>query len=322
MTRQQIIDALAGYRRPGSPNFEYHFRYLPDRVLKKRNAKALVGILQDPSLPAKVRDHAAGVLGEIGHRAAAPALIEALEETRTRRGAAFALGRMKIGKARSRLRELRDKVPVARWAYSQLGPADNVKEIVDDLCDGALRYIRKTLEGLAGPKRRKVMDQIVRRLRNSLPMGDSHLRSYATALSVFPHPKAPELLASILAKSWEDMGERVGRRKKKACCGCTHMRTLRALKLNPSAKTVQNLVQTVTNRYQRHAPLALERLAELDGGGLTDKQIAAMLKKSAAIKDPQGRHVLPQVIRFAARYGGAECQKALAKLCKGSSSGR
>ena len=322
MTKREIIDVLADYGRPGSPNFEYHFRGLSDRVLKRRNAEALLAILQDSRLPAKVRDHAAGALGEIGHGAAASVLIEALGETETRRGAAFALGRMKVRKARARLKEWRQNVPVARWAYSQLGPADSVTDIVDGLCDGALRYIRETLEGLSEPVRRKVMDEIVRRLRDSLPEGDSHLRAYVTAFGVCPHSEAPELLASVLDKSWRDMGDRVGRRTKGVCCGCTHMRTLRALKTNPSVNAVPNLVATVTNRYQLHAPLALQRLAEFEGGGLSDKQIAEMLRKSAAIRDPQGRHTLPQVIRFVGRYGGPACLRTLKKLREEFTSGR
>ena len=34
MTRREIARALAKYRRPGSPNYEYHFRRLPAEILE------------------------------------------------------------------------------------------------------------------------------------------------------------------------------------------------------------------------------------------------------------------------------------------------
>ena len=46
-----------------------------------------------------------------------------------------------------------------------------------------------------------------------------------------------------------------------------------------------------------------------------------MLRKSAAIRDPEGRHALPQVIRFAGRYGGPACLRTLKKLREERGSG-
>jgi hypothetical protein len=91
-SRRAVAELLAGYRRPGSPIFAHHYRRLPAKVLKLENGDALLDILKDEGLPARVREHAAGALGQIGFRKAIPALIDALGSPKTRRGAATALG--------------------------------------------------------------------------------------------------------------------------------------------------------------------------------------------------------------------------------------
>jgi hypothetical protein len=314
-----MTDVLAAYRRPGSPNYGRHFVGLPDEVLQKRNVRALLGILGDESLPARVREYAAGALGEIGDRRAVGALIEALGEAGLRRGAATGLGRMKAREAAEALRELAPRVKAAHWALSQVAVPRTVEEAIEDLRTGQLRLIPRKLGSLPGPLRRKVEAGMVQRFAEALASGDDDLRWYVTALMHFEHPDAAALLARTLEDSWRQMGPTVGSRQKAACCGCLHHRTLRALKTNPSPDAVPNLVATVTNRYRRHAAMALKRLRELDGGGLSDGQIAGMLRKSAAIREPIGSEgenlrVLTQLIRFAGDYGGRACGRALGKL--------
>lgn len=121
MTRQELIAALAGYRRPGSPRYEHHFRKLPATVLRKRNVPALLAILSDTSLPPMVREHAAGALGETGDKRTVEPLIQALAETRLRRGVAVALGRMQAKAAARPLKGIAPRSQAAQWALSQLG---------------------------------------------------------------------------------------------------------------------------------------------------------------------------------------------------------
>ena len=63
----------------------------------------------------------------------------------------------------------------------------------------------------------------------------------------------------------------------------------------------------------------MKRLCELDGGGLSDNQIAEMVSENAAIKDRVGsktQHIraLRQFVRFAGDYGNAECRRMLQEL--------
>jgi hypothetical protein len=321
VTRREIARALAEYRRPGSPNYEYHFRRLPAEIVRKRNVRALVSILTDAGLPPLVREHAAGTLGEIGDERAVDPLVDALGDARLRRGAAVALGRMKAKAAAGALKALSAKVPAARWAFSQVGAAGSVEEAVDDMRSGQLRYISGKLASLPGELRKKVEQRIVRTLEADLERDGVDLRWQVTALGAFRHRGAPALLARTLKRAWRDMGPAVGSGSKKRCCGCLHARTLRALKVNPSTEAVPNLVETVTNHYQRHAAAALGRLRELDGGGLSDRQIARMVERSAAIAKPVGAHALAQVVRFAGDYGGAACRRKLESLAKRSPPG-
>lgn len=85
--RQSLVNALAAYRRPGTPVYAYHFRNLPKEVLQQENAAAPRAILQDDSLPPRVREHAAGALGELRDQCAVGMLTEALGRAKLRRGA-------------------------------------------------------------------------------------------------------------------------------------------------------------------------------------------------------------------------------------------
>lgn len=321
MARPDLINVLAKYRKPASPLYSHHFQHLPSEIIQKANVPALLKILIDTSLPAIVRENAAGALGEIGDDRAKGALIKGLEEPRIRRGAAIALGRMRAKEAAEPLRALAPRAKATRWALSQLRVSGTVAEVIDDLRSGQLRMIPKKIRSLPTPLRKNVEAEIVREFRDALEHDEDQedLRWYVTALSTFRNPDAPALLARTLESSWKRMGSLVGLNQEKTCCGCLHNRTLRALKTNPSVEAVPNLVETITNRYQRHALTALKRLRELEGGELSDKQIARMIDKNAALQDPIGSRtqriqILRQLVRFAGDHGGKECRRTLKKL--------
>jgi len=326
MTKQEMIDVLAKYRRPVSPVYDYHFQKLPSEIIQKENVPALLAILKDASLPAIVRENAAGALGEIGDERAVRPLIEALKETRIRRGVAIALGRMKAEEAAEVLKELASQAKprrgAARWALSQLErPPRTAEDVIESLRSGQLRQIPHKLRLLPNSLRRKVEAEVVRKFKDALEHDKDHedLRWYVTALTTFHHSDAPTLLVQTLERSWKLLGPWVGLQTQRTCCGCLHNRTLRALKKNPSLDAVPNLVETITNRYQRHATMALKRLRELGGGGLSDWQIARMVEKNAAIHDQIGSQrqhiqVITQLIRFAGDYGGKDCKRTLENL--------
>lgn len=238
MERQEIIDVLAKYRRPGTPVYDYHFRNLPSAILEKENVPKLIGILRDKGLPSIVREHAAGALGEIGDKRAVKPLIEALKERRLHRGVSVALGRMKAKEAIEYLKEIAPRSTAARWALSQLSLGETVEEVMSNLRYGPLRAINKKMKALPDPLRKKVQEEIVRQFREALSREDIHnpnnrdedWRLYVTALSTFQHDDAPKLLAETLERAWRQMGPLVGLETEQTCCGCLHNRTLRALK--------------------------------------------------------------------------------------------
>jgi len=198
---------------------------------------------------------------------------------------------------------------------------------MDNLRYGPFWAINRKMNSLSDPLRRKVQEEIVKQFREVLYREalhnpgnrDEDWRLYVTALSTFQHHDAPKLLAETLERAWSQMGPLVGLRTEQTCCGCLHFRTLRALKANPSLDAVPNLVETITNRYQRHALIALRRLRELNGGGLTDLQIAKMVDSNMALSEPvvskrQRAPIIKQVISFAGDYGGVECRRTLKNL--------
>jgi len=333
MKRKEMIDVLAEYRRPGIAGYDYHFRNLPSAILMRKNVSTLIGVLKDKSLPSIVREHAALALGEIGDKRSVKPLIEALEERRLHRCVAAALGRMKAEEAREALKELAPRSRAAGWALSQLSLGETVEEVIHNLRYGPLQAIHKKMNSLPDALRKKVQEEIVRQFREALSRGDINepdnrdedWRLYVTALSTFQHRDAPKLLAETSERSWRQLGPWVGLQTEKTCCGCLHFRTLRALKTNPSLDAVPNLVETMTNRYQRHALIALERLRELNGGGLTDLQIARMVGNNMALSEPivskrQRTQTIKKLICFAGDYGGAECRRTLGNLRSGQAS--
>ena len=155
MERPDIIQLLAAYRRPGSPVFARHFARLPPELTQRELVPELIDILADESLPPRVRDHAAGALGEIGDERAVEFLVDALASAKTRRGAAVALGRLRAGAAREPLAGLAARVPTARWALSELGVPDSSEGILADLRDGGLHGLRARVERLDGAQVRE-----------------------------------------------------------------------------------------------------------------------------------------------------------------------
>ncbi len=201
--RQQIIDALAGYRIPGSPMYEHQFRGLPEDVICRRDVRILASILRDTNLPPKVREHAAGALGEIGDAGAVGALVSALTEPKLRRGAAVALGRMKAARAAHALRELAPNVKAARWALSQLDVPATADEIVQDLREGHLRLIGRKTGKLDATAKNAVADKICRAFSDALLAGtlDHSDRWMVTALQFLNPPQAGDLIARGLVES-------------------------------------------------------------------------------------------------------------------------
>ncbi len=154
MKRKKIIEHLAGHRRPGSTNFAGHFDKLPPELIERECVPDLVGILENVTLPATIRDHTVGALGEIGDDMAVEFLVDALGSLKTRRGASVALGRMRVAEARDPLSDHALKVSAPRWALSELGPSDTRSGILEYLKEGRLHGLRGRINTLRTTQRR------------------------------------------------------------------------------------------------------------------------------------------------------------------------
>ena len=166
-----MIRALAAYRRPGSPMYDRHFLSLPADIVRRENVPGLIDILHDEALPAMVREHAAGALGEIGDRRATEFLIDALDVVCIRRGVCVALGRLKAHEAAERLAPLALRVKAARWALSQLDVAQTTEQTLDDLRTGHLRLIKTKIARLDAPQTRDVTRRILQAFGDVLARG-------------------------------------------------------------------------------------------------------------------------------------------------------
>jgi HEAT repeat protein len=125
-------------------------------------------ILGDRDLPPKVREHAAGALGQIGDRRAIPALMEALPEARLRRGVVVALGLLRAAEAAEPLAELAPRLNAAQWALEQVQQPEGVDAIVDDLERGQLRAIGQKVAALSPGEVEAVSEQLVGLVRDTL----------------------------------------------------------------------------------------------------------------------------------------------------------
>lgn len=247
MTRQALIDALADYRRPGSPVYGYHFRRLPPEVTRKRNVPALLGILEDERLPPRVREHAAGALGEIGDQRSVSPLIDALDQPKLRRGAATALGRMKAKEAARRLRELAPKVSAARWALSQIASPTTHQGILDDLRNGQLRDIGPKTKRLSTRQASAISDELIRRLEEIVAQGSlSHEHRWiVTALQYLSPPKGADVAV-------EALGQAIDLHR---CCGCIRnrlMRTLGEIRPPKAIPVLVNIICEVADPVHKH----------------------------------------------------------------------
>ena len=257
--RSRLISLLNAYRRPGTPVFAYHYRRLPEEVLRPGNAGVLLEILADDSLPAKVRDHAAGALGQIGCREAVPALIDALSSAKTRRGAATALGLLRATEARGALAELAPKVGAARWAHEVVVGSQTADEVITSLREGQLRRIRPKIEALAGKARGQVSTALIRLLREQIDRGylDHSHRWMVTSLQYLAPPEAAPVVADALRLSILTTD----------CCGCLCKRTTRTAVAIGSPEAIPALVEMIARPYRvqnmQQAAVAIEKIAKV-----------------------------------------------------------
>ena len=207
MIREEIIRVLAGYRRPGSPAYARHYDRLPEELVRSENVIPLLDILNDTSLPDAVRDHAAGALGKIGDERAANSLIDALADRATRRGAATALGMMRLSEARDALAAVAPSVKAAAWALREIGSAEralretgggeNVDSLMHDLRTEQLQFVRQRVLELDPVTRAEVERRIVDHLRRAVASGDLEFQRNAWAADALAY-LAPESGADVV----------------------------------------------------------------------------------------------------------------------------
>ncbi len=198
--KKPLVAALAAYRRPGTPVYAYHFRNLPKDVLQQKNAAALRAILEDEALPPRVREHAAGALGELRDQRAVGMLIEALDSAKLRRGAAVALGLMGAKRAVPALEAVASRCKAARWALSQFDRSQSTDQLLADLRDGHLRDIGRRMSRVPASQRRTVAERALRQLRAAAgtgKLGQEH-RWLMTVLQDSDVPEVDEVLAQAL----------------------------------------------------------------------------------------------------------------------------
>jgi len=258
-SKVRLISLLEAYRRPGTPVFAYHFRGLPEEVLKPENCERLLSILQDDELPARVRDYAAGALGQIGCREAIPALIDALDSAATRRGAATALGLMKADEAAGALAALAPKLNVARWAHEEVSAPRSVDEAVARLREGALHRIPAQIAALDPESRAQVSAAVMQMLQAQMDEGslDHSHRWLVTALRHLAPPEAADVVADAVRMSIDTVN----------CCGCLRKRATWAAAAIGSPKAIPALVAMIV-RLRRpqnvhQAAVCIEKLCRV-----------------------------------------------------------
>ncbi len=266
MARQELVDALKEYRRPGSPVYSYHFRRLPAEIVRTRNVPALLSILEDEDLPARAREHAAGALGERGARRAVRPGTAALAKPGRRRGAPTALGLMKAKEAAERLRALAPRVGAARWALSQVSAPTTTRGVIDDLQTGQLRDIGPKIGRLQSGQAGAVSRELIDRLEEVVAAGalSPESRWIVTALQYLAPAKAAEALIEALSQAIGLDG----------CCGCLLNRTMRALgEIRPlgAVPVLVDVVCRADNPVHKHlAAVCIEKVvAQHDGEALS-----------------------------------------------------
>ena len=261
MNREGIIDALAAYRRPGTPVYAYHFRRLPAEVLRPANVPALRAIVEDGTLPPRVREHAAGALGELRDRGAIGVLIKALDQAKLRRGAAIALGRMRAKRAVPALEAVAPRCKAARWALSQFDRPQPVPQLLDDLRDGHLREIGRKLDRVDRAKREAVREAVLRELRPVVAEGRLHAdhRWLITALGLLGGDEADTVLSDALRLTL----------RKPGICPTVRGRLLRVMNERRSAATIPAFLdvacQTKDPVHAHMAVVAIEKIVQRQG---------------------------------------------------------
>ena len=256
--RLKLIELLKAYRRPGTPVFAYHYRRLPADVLKPENADVLLGILTDEELPAKVRDHAAGALGQMGCRQAIPVLMDALSSAKTRRGASTGLGLLKAEEARAALAQLSPKLGVARWAHEEVSAPRSVDGVLAGLRDGQLQRIGPKIAALDGKTRAEVSSALVQLLRAQIEEGylDHSHRWIVTSLQHLAPLKAASVIADALRLSIKTVN----------CCGCLRKRTTWTAAAIGSPEAIPALVDMIVELRRpqnvQQAAVCIEKIAK------------------------------------------------------------
>jgi hypothetical protein len=235
MCRESLVKALAAFRRPGTPVYAYQFRNLPKEVLRQENAAALRAILRDDSLPARVREHTAGALGEIRDRRAVWMLIAAIGNAKLRRGAAVALGLIRDRRAIPALEAAAPRCKAARWALSRFDRIQSTEALLADMRDGHLRDIGCKMSRVPANQRRAVAEQALRQLRDAMGTGDlrQEHRWLMTALQDSDVPETDEVLAQALRLTVLNRG----------ICPTVRGRLLRVIGARQSAVALPALVE-------------------------------------------------------------------------------
>jgi len=272
MTRNELVGALGRYTRPGSPNYAHHFQGLPAEVTGPGNVLALLSILGDEDLPPKVREHAAGALGEVGDERAVPALLEALAGAKFRRAAAVALGRMRVIEAAEALGALAPKVKAAQWALSQLDLAETPEDIVEDLGTCQLRAIQAKVKGLSPDDAEAVAAEVLSRLEEVVG-AECHLsphRRLVTTLQYLVCEDAGDALTEGL-RQYVERGDmcihaRPGREMPCACVPNRLMRALGDIKPLDAVPVLVDLIEKIDSPIHQHqAAVCLGKIASAHG---------------------------------------------------------
>lgn len=254
MTRKEMINILAAYRRPGSPVYAYHFRKLPPAILQKQYVPDLMDILWDESLPTLVREHAAGALGEIGDRRAVGSLVTALIETPIRRGPAIALGRMRAKEAAEVLREFAPRVKAAQWALSQVTSPETSDEAIEDLRSGQLREIGSKVKSLNPRLKQEVAVKVRRQLEIIMSSDEMAHVWMVTTLQYLSPPEAGEVLIEALNQTIRQ--EEIG--------NYTRHRIIRAIGAIRPPQAIPALIDVICNiGYMPHKHMAAVCIAKI-----------------------------------------------------------
>lgn len=269
MTYGDIVDVLTAYRRPGSPSFQRHFQRLPAELTNAEHVPMLLEILGDAELPPRVREHAAGALGETGDRNAVPALIDALGDRRLRRGAAVALGRLCDRRAADALQPLADGGEgAARWALLQVAPPTDVDTVMARLEGGHLRDIRPTLAGLDEGCTRAVSAAIVARLGvvDAAELNYDDHGWMVTALQYAPGPEVEPVLVRIVEACRDGWAPNLCHRTLRALGSLAPLAAIRPLVELAAALTTPGHVQSTAvcleKILKRHGDEARRRLRQ------------------------------------------------------------